>query len=314
MSEEVNPKPRVGVLTFEGAASLRLTSLVVLLGVVVVFGASGLPATPKSAFACTGPFDPYTLDEFATESDAVALVLVSSVMGATNRAPTVTPTGTLTPAPTSTPNAMSAESAGPESPESPGSRFDLSGFGASLHVTRALAGSMPVDLQVDEAGRRDLEQRLRVLESKGGLSSCPLSTPHHFFAAEQYVVFLKHLPEGWKTLMRFRLEGSDVTLFEDPSDDENLPLYMSQRLYDSMPGLPAAEAVFASFDAPPLPPTVRITASRIPLNSLDDAQFVARGGTLAEPSTVASPGVPGKIRPPDTGSGGLWLSRVGPPQ
>lgn len=262
--------------------TVTATTIIVALAVALLPAHRGAEPT----LACTGGF---TLEVAATyDGVLIALVDVVSAGDAVNRAPTLTPTVTSTPAPDGTPPSPPVVEREPF-PTPKG--FTLEGYGATVRVVETLAGTAPgAVFEVDARTRAGIEQELLQYEA-GLISSCePGAFSFRFTAGVRYLVFLNDdQGSGFNTLFRLPVLGNEVLLAgSDVPGDESMALYMTADLYHRFFEGEPGEVVDASDYA-------SIQTDRIPLASVLAAVAYVRGE--------------GNITPPITGSAGLRASR-----
>jgi len=258
-----------------------------LLAVAAVLAASlaaaMTPGPRRTADACS--FGPPVMEQLL-HADVIALVEITSVQGAINAQPTLTPTATATLAapPTPTPFVRIA-SPTPEEAIPTRAPVDLRGVGATANVVRLYRGDASSPLTIDAAAREELERAARGYEAMPPdiMPPCPVGLGYERYATgHQYVIFARgggssvetEFYGAWEVL-----EGErGVPYVPGPGN-----LMVTRQMYD---------AYLRGLEASPDESFMYVRARRIPFEAFER---MITGGPAARP----------EIALPDTGSAGL---------
>jgi len=179
-----------------------------------------------------------------------------------------------------------------------------------MRAVSVLGGSMPAQVDVDEARRTYMETQMRASEANPyAITHCALDMLlQRYEAGHRYLVFLQKAElGGWDTLLRFRIAGGNV-INGDGTNSGGPQIGLTEGILDRFfPSLPAEgpnEHVLGEER-----PIWFITAANVPLQPLQDAisVLISEAATpehgSAVPTLTLAPGV--TIAPPSVGDGGL---------
>jgi hypothetical protein len=242
-----------------------------------------------------------TLEERLDAATFVGIVRVVEAGGPENAAPTLTPTATstatVTPEADETPGATATATFEPPRFTPP----DLTGFSATIDITRSYVGPSSGRMAIDGNVRREIEETILRLEASGGIPPCPITLLRfRYVEGRDYVVIANGSDdEGLSTLLRWEIDGDDVLLRRsDEHVDDFSPLVMRRTVYDRhFVGIPAHFYVGSLHESDQPEELAVIEAERVPLALVQ--------GSIEEILGLTSP----VITPPDTGNAGLAAGR-----
>ena len=240
------------------------------------FGFTQLSRHPQTAFACSIALPERSIDMLAGQADAVALFEVRAAGGPENNAPVVTRENSR--------------------PNAPIQSFDLTGYGASVHVIDIYSGSLPVDFELDQGRRREMERGLRQQEA-GFASPCPLNLfATRFVTGGRYVALLDKDGAAVSTILAYRVDGDQAVVADKFAQvgEGPEPLLVSKTLFQRYLPTILARAFDPDDDTRPASelgpydPIWTTSAGEVPLDALINTIVAAQ---------------PPMIRPPETGEG-----------
>ena len=236
------------------------------------FGITQLSRHPQTAYACSIALPERSIDMLAGQADAVALIEVRAAGGPENNAPVLTRENSR--------------------PNAPIQGFDLAGYGASVHVASIYSGSLPVDFELDQARRREMEAGLREQEA-GFAFPCPLNFfATRFVTGGRYIALLNKDGTEVSTILAYRVDG-DQALVADKFGQVGEgpePLLVSKTLFQRyLPNFlarafdPDDETRPAS-ELGPYDPIWTTSAGEVPLDALVNTIVAAQPPTIRPPT------------------------------